>query len=411
MPDGTAAVRAFYNPSLSRPDDALIDKAAKLVNAASKVTILAGIGSRTARSEVLQLADRLGAPVVATLRAKEVYDWENPFDIGQNGLIGNPAAAAAFSDCDLLLMVGTDFPYSDWYPEDTTVIQIDIAASHIGRRTSVDLGLVGDARLTLEALLPRLEPTADRSHIEDALAHHQRWTKRQLRLAEPGFDETLVGKGRSAVDNPEHRIRPEAVAAVVNELAADDAIFTTDTGMSTVWFARFVHMREQQRLLGSFNLGSMANAMPQAIGAQLLHPNRQVIAFAGDGGFTMLLGDLLTAVAYELPVKIIVFDNHRLGMVKLEQEEAGLPEFGTTLHNPDLAEVARAMGAGGVRIEDPEDLTTKIAEAFEMPGPAVIDVLTNPDEIIIPPNAGPGQAWGFAIAKIKETIRSRGDDD
>ncbi len=359
---------------------------------------------------MLELADTLGAPIVATLRAKEIYDWDNPFDVGQNGLIGNPSAAAAFRDCDLLLMVGTDFPYRDWFPDDTTVVQIDIAGSHIGRRTAVDLGLIGDARLTLEALLPRLERVADRGHLDSTLAHHRRWSDRQRKLAEPGFDDTLIGKARTVVDNSEHKIRPEAVAAVVNELADDDAIFTTDTGMSTVWFARFVHMREHQRLLGSFNLGSMANAMPQAIGAQVLHPERQVIAFAGDGGFTMLLGDLLTAVAYDLAVKIVVFDNHRLGMVKLEQEEAGLPEFGTTLHNPDFAEVARAMGATGIRIEDPDDLHAKMTEAFRTPGPVVIDVLTNPDEIIVPPDTSPGQAWGFAIAKIKETIRSRGDD-
>ncbi len=411
VPDGTPAVKAFYNPSLSRPDDSLIERAADMVNAASKTTILAGIGSASARAEVLALADTLAAPIVATLRAKEVYDWDNPFDVGQNGLIGNPSASAAFDDCDLLVMVGTDFPYRDWYPDDTTVLQIDIAGSHIGRRTAVDLGLVGDARLTLAALLPLLDRNDDRSHLDSTVEHFQRWTARQHRLTEPGFDDTLIGKARTALDNRDHRIRPEAVAAVVSEIAADDAIFTTDTGMSTVWFSRFVSMREHQRLLGSFNLGSMANAMPQAIGAQMLHPDRQVIAFAGDGGFTMLLGDLITAVTYDLAVKIIVFDNHRLGMVKLEQEEAGLPEFGTTLANPDFAEVARAMGATGIRIEDPEDLVSKMTEAFNTPGPVVIDVLTNPDEIIVPSEASPGQAWGFAIAKIKETIRSRGDSD
>lgn len=411
VPDGTAPARSFSNTSRSRPGDDLIRQAATLIGEASKVTILAGIGSRDARDDVLQLADLLGAPIVATLRAKEIYDWDNPFDIGQNGLIGNPAAAAAFENCDLLLMVGTDFPYRDWYPDDTKAIQIDIAGSHIGRRTGVDLGLIGDAHLTAKALLPLLARVEDRSHLESCLAHHSRWAKRQARLAEPGFDDTLIGEARTVLDNREHRIRPEAVATAVDELADDDAIFTTDTGMSTVWFARFVHMREHQRLLGSFNLGSMANAMPQAIGAQLLHPDRQVIAFAGDGGFTMLLGDLLTAVTYDLAVKIIVFDNHRLGMVKLEQEEAGLPEFGTELQNPDFAAVAQAMGATGVRIEDPGDLHSKLAAALAHPGPVVIDVLTNPDEIIIPPDTSPGQAWGFAIGKIKEAIRSRGDDD
>ena len=404
-------VRTFATQhAVPAPSD-VISEAAAAIEKADKVTLLVGIGAADARAEVLELAERCQAPMVVTLKAKEVYDWDNPYNVGQNGLIGNPAASSAFEDCDLLVMVGTDFPYRDWFPDGTTTIQIDRAATHIGRRTAVDHGLVGDAGLTVASLNERLTRERDSGHLDAQRAHYERWSERQAKLAEPGFDDTVLGAGRSQLDNPTHKIRPEAVAGVINRLADDDAIFTTDTGMSTVWFSRFVHMREGQRLLGSFNLGSMANAMPQALGAQALDRSRQVIAFAGDGGFTMLLGDLITAVSYDLPFKIVVFDNHRLGMVKLEMEEAGLPEYGTQLANPDLAAVATAMGATGIRITDPDDLESEIARGFAHDGPVVFDVLTNPDEIIIPSEPTPGQAWGFAISKVKEFVRSRGDED
>lgn len=403
-------VRVAAGPPAARPDDNAIIRAAELIDAADKVTILAGIGSRTARLGVLELAGRLGAPIVATLRAKELYDWDNPFNVGQNGLIGNPAASSAFRECDLLLMIGTDFPYREWYPTGATIVQIDAVGEHIGRRAPVDHGLVGDARATVEALLPQLRERDDRSHLDAVVSEFASWRERQARLADPDFDETTVGGARAALDNRSERIRPEAVARVVGELADDDTIFTSDTGMSTVWLSRFVDLRADQRLIGSFNLGSMANAMPQAIGAQALDRDRQVIAFCGDGGFTMLLGELLTAVAHELPVKLVVFDNQRLGMVKLEQEEAAMPEFGTVLDNPDFASVAEAMGATGFRIDEPHDLRSIMARALATPGPVVVDVLTNPDEIIVPSEPSVEQGWGFAVAKIKEALRSRGDD-
>ena len=402
-------VRVFADTPRSRADDELVAAAAELIDAASKVTILAGIGARRSRGRVLRLAELLQAPIVATLKAKEIFDWDNPYDVGQNGLIGNPAASEAFRQCDLLLMVGTDFPYRAWYPDGTTVVQIDDTSAHIGRRTAVTLGLVGDAALTLDALLPRLTAKDDGAHLEQIRGAHRSWWERQQRLADPAHDRSTTGAVRAALDNPDDRIRPEAVAAAIGQLAAPDAIFTTDTGMSTVWFARFVRMRDGQRLLGSFNLGSMANALPQAIGAQALHPDREVIAFSGDGGFTMLLGDLITAVTHRLPIRVIVFDNQRLGMVKLEQEEAGMPEFGTVLDNPDFAAVATAMGATGFRIEAPDELHDVLRAAFAVDGPVVVDVLTNPDEIIIPSEPSVGQAWGFATAKVREVLRSRGD--
>jgi len=243
-----------------------------------------------------------------------------------------------------------------------------------------------------------------------AQGKYQLWTQRHLKLANPNYDATVVGRVRTLVDNPGEMIRPEALAAAVDRHASEDAIFTSDTGMSTVWLARYVTMRGKRRLLGSYNLGSMANAMPQALGASAVNRDRPVVAFCGDGGLTMLLGDLLTAVAYKLPVKLVVFNNGRLGMVKLEQEQGGLPEFGTILHDPDLAQVGRACGLHGIRVEDADGLDAAVQEAMNHPGPVLLDVVTNPDEVSVPPKTTAGQAWGFAIAKIKEGLTSRGDD-
>ncbi len=403
----SAPVPTFVDahPRTMPPVDDL-GKAAGLLNGAEKVTMLVGQGAREARDVVLQVADALAAPMVLTLKAKEGLEHDNAFEVGQSGLIGNPAAQSAFESCDVLLMVGTDFPYRDWYPEGKTVIQIDAKGQHIGRRTHVSLGLVGHAEPTLEGLLPMLECKSDRAHLEDARHEYEKWRERQLRLADPEYDHEHLGVVRKVFDNPEHAIRPEAVAAALDRHAADDAIFTSDTGMSTVWLARFVRMRGTRRLIGSFNLGSMANAMPQALGASALDRNRQVVAFCGDGGLTMLMGDLITAVTYRLPVVLVVFDNRSLGMVKLEQEQGGLPYFGTELANPDLAEVARACGLHGVRVEDPHELDGAVAAALAHGGPVLLDVVTNPDEISVPGRVSIGDAWGFAIAKVQETVRS-----
>jgi pyruvate dehydrogenase (quinone) len=405
--DSTAHInirRAVLTP---HGDD--LDRAASLINAAGSVTMLVGMGAREARSEVLALAGHLSAPMVLTLKAKEGLEHDNPYQIGQSGLIGNPATREAFEAADLLLMVGTDFPYPQWLPAGTPTVQIDLQATHIGRRTPVDVGLVGDAGPSLEALRTRLESKTDRKHLEKARSSYTSWAQRQRQLVDPAYDKTLIGKVRSHFDNTDDRIRPEALAAAVDELAADDAIFTTDTGMSTVWFSRFVTMRGTRRLIGSYNLGSMANAMPQALGAAAIDRDRQVVAFCGDGGLTMLLGDLLTAVAYNLPVKLVVFDNGRLGMVKLEQEQGGLPEFGTVLANPDLAEVARAMGLGAARVTEPDQLAAAVGQALATPGPYLLDVVTNPEEISLPPKTTPADAWGFAISKLKEGLVSTGD--
>ena len=305
-------------------------------------------------------------------------------------------------------MLGTDFPYSDWYPTGKRVIQVDHRPGHIGRRTAVELGVVGDARLVAAALLQRVAAKVDRDHLDDARSKYEAWRERQRKLADPDYDARgVLAKVRTAFDNPDERIRPEAVAVAVDRYASEDAIFTSDTGMATVWLSRFVSMRGRRRLLGSYNLGSMANAMPQALGAQALDRSSEVVAFCGDGGLTMLLGDLITAVTHELPVSLVVFNNGRLGMVKLEQEQAGLPEFGTKLGDVDIAAIARAVGLRALRVERPDELDEAIREAFAEPGPVLLDVVTNPDEVSLPPKVKPPQAWGFAIAKLTETLESR----
>ena len=407
VPHGTAEPRFTQADPPLNPDPEGLGRAAERIEAAASVAILAGQGARHARDELLALAERLAAPMVLTLKAKDGLERDNPYELGQTGMIGNPAARKALEAAELLLMVGTDFPYVDWYPEGKVVVQIDMRGEHIGRRTSVDVGVIGDAQLALAGLLERVSAKTDRSLLDDHRAEYVRWRERQLKLADPQYDEHLAGRARAVLDNPEHRIRPEALAAALDTHAADDAIFTSDTGMSTVWLSRFVTMRGARRLLGSYNLGSMANAMPHALGAQALDRKRQVIAFCGDGGLTMLLGDLLTAVAYDLPVTFVVFDNGRLGMVKLEQEQGGLPEFGTKLHNPDLAGVARAMGLTGIRVTDPGEIDGAVGEALATAGPVLLDVLTNPEEVSLPPKVTPGDAWGFAVAKLKEAVTSR----
>jgi pyruvate dehydrogenase (quinone) len=394
---------------VTRPDDADLRTAADLINGGDRATLLVGRGARDAREEVLALAERLSAPMVLTLKAKEGFEESNPYQVGQTGLIGNPAAVHALDTCDTLILLGTDFPYRDWYPTGCKVVQIDLEERNLGRRVPADVGLVGDTAATVRSLLPHLEPVSDQSHLEAARKRYEEWCAGQDRLTDPHHDRRIFGRLRSALDNRDHDVRPEALAAAVDACATDDAIFTSDTGMATVWLSRFVTMRGRRRLLGSYNLGSMANAMPQAIGAQLWDRDRQVVAFCGDGGLSMLLGDLMTIKTHRLPVKLVVFDNRRLGMVKLEQEQAGLPEFGTELDNPDFAAVASALGLNGIRVTDPSTLHEKVRQAFDTPGPVLLDVLTNPQELAVPGKPTVQQGWGFAIAKVKETLRSHAD--
>jgi pyruvate dehydrogenase (quinone) len=409
LPKGTAPPTVVVAHPPTVPDHDALSRAAALIDEADTVTLLVGIGARDARDDVLALADRLKAPMVLSLKAKQGLEQDNPFEVGQSGLIGNPASTVAFDGGDVLLMIGTDFPYRDWFPSGKTVIQIDARPEHLGRRTHVSLGLVGHAAPTTRALLGLVAEKESTAHLDKSRGVYTSWRERQRSLTDPHYDDTLIGRVREKFDNTDERIRPEALAQAVDRHAAPDAVFTTDTGMSTVWLSRFVTMSGRRALLGSFNLGSMANAMPQALGAQALDRARQVIAFCGDGGLSMLLGDLITAVSYRLPVKLIVFDNGRLGMVKLEQEQGGLPEFGTVLANPDFAAVARAIGMHAVRVEDPDELDGAVREALHHDGPMLLDVVTNPEEISVPGKVKVGEAWGFAIAKLRENLLSQGD--
>ncbi|MBS42130.1 MAG: pyruvate oxidase [Nocardioides sp.] len=406
VPDGVAVPSFVTEQPLSTPSDAALQEALRAVESGEKVTMLVGQGARESREDVLALADRLAAPMVLTLKAKEGLERDNPFEVGQSGLLGNPAATLAFETCDVLLMLGTDFPYREFYPSGKTVVQVDVDGSHLGRRHPIDVGVVGDAGVVVRHLLAQTRPRTERGPLEHARLAYEEWHKLQQHFVDPDYEKKPAGFLRRKVDNPERKIRPELLAGLVDRHAAPDAIFTTDTGMATTWLSRFVRFEGTRRLLGSFNLGSMANAMPQAIGAQALDRRRQVVAFCGDGGLTMLLGDLLTIAAHDLPVKLVVFDNGRLGMVKLEMEQVGLAEFGTVLHNPDLAELAESVGITGIRVENGHDLDDAVRRAMAHEGPVLLDVVTNPDEIAIPSKPTLEQGWGFAIAKTKEFVTS-----
>ena len=376
-------------PSI-RPCDHDLGQLIDLLNGANRVTILAGAGCAGAHDQLMQLADALKAPIVHALRGKEFVEYDNPYDVGMTGLIGFASGHRALQACDLLLMLGTDFPYSDWYPEGKTIVQVDIRAHHLGRRCGLSLGVHGDVRETIGALLPHLETKSDRRHLDEACKHYASARRR--------LDKHVKGiAGRRP-------IHPEFLTATLSDLASDEAIFTVDVGMCTVWAARYLRMTRERRLLGSFTHGSMANALPQAIGAQVRFPDRQVISLSGDGGFAMMMGDFITLVQYDLPVKVVVYNNGSLGMVKLEQNVAGLKDFGTDLKNPDFAKVAEAMGATGLRVEDPSEVRPAIERALAIDGPVLVDVLTNPSELSMPPKATLKQARGYSLYLLKEIL-------
>jgi pyruvate dehydrogenase (quinone) len=304
-----------------------------------------------------------------------------------SGLLGWGAAYKAMHECDVLVLLGTDFPYESFMPTDRRIAQVDLRAERLGRRAKLDLGLCGDVGDTIRALLPLLEAKTDRAFLDAMLEQHLGAQKKLRAYVDH------VGKRRP--------IHPEHVAATLDELAGPDAVFTVDTGMCCVWAARYLRAAVGRRIVGSFNHGSMANALPQAIGAQTAYPKRQVISLSGDGGLAMLMGELLTVAQYQLPVKIVLFDNHRLGMVQLEQEAAGLPHYGVELKNPNFAALAEAIGLKGLRVEDPAAVRPALKEALESRGPVLVDVVTEPNVLAMPPKATIQQAKGFALAMTK----------
>ncbi len=373
-------------PSI-RPGQKDLAQLADLINSARKVALFCGIGCENAHDEVVALAEKVKAPVGHTYRGKPFVDYNNPYDVGMTGMIGYGMAYEAIHECDLLLLLGTDFPYDKFLPTKTKIAQIDIRVERLGRRSKLDLGIWGDVRETLQALLPLLDAKTNREFLDDTLRKHQE------KLQKMNVYVDHVGKRL-----PMH---PEPVAAALSEVAAPNAIFTADTGMCNVWSARYIKATKDRRIIGSFNHGSMANALPQAIGAQCAYPGRQVISMSGDGGFAMLMGDLLTLTQYDLPIKVLVFNNGALGMVKLEMETGGFPDYQTDLKNPNFAKVAEAVGMMGVRIENPADLTSGLKKALQHPGPALIDVVTDPNALSIPSHADRSQAVGFALAMGK----------
>lgn len=385
-------------PPLVSPAPENLERLAGLLNGSARVTLLCGSGCEGAHDQLLALAERLKAPVVHALRGKEHVEWDNPYDVGMTGLIGFASGYYAMFDCDVLLMLGTDFPYRQFYPQGQAVriAQVDIRAEQIGRRAPIDLGVVGDVGLTLKALLPLLKGNSDRRHLDKALEHYRKTRK--------GLDELAAG-------TPGKRpIHPQQVAKAISDYASDDAVFTCDVGLPTVWAARYLAMNGKRRLLGSFWHGSMANAMAQTIGVQCAYPGRQVISLSGDGGFAMLMGDLLSLVQLRLPVKIVVFNNGALGFIELEQKATGFLDFGTTLQNPNFAAMAEAIGMRGIRLEDPGEVEAGIKAAFAHDGPVLIDAVVNRSELAMPPAVSLEMAKGFTLYMVKAVMSGRGDE-
>ena len=396
LPEGARVDVSRMAAPVLRPAEADLDALAQMLDAAKAVTLLCGSGCAGAHDEIVALADRLGAPIVHALRGKEHVEWDNPFDVGMTGLIGFSSGYQAMNDCDALLILGSDFPYRNFYPDDAKVAQVDIRPEAIGRRTPVQIGLVADVRTTAAELLPLLRPDRDRGFIEQARRHYED--------ARKGLDD--LARPRSG----DGQIHPQHLARLVSERADDDAIFTADVGTPTVWAARYLTMNGRRRLVGSFNHGSMANALPQALGAQAAFPGRQVISLSGDGGFTMLMGDVLSLRQLDLPVKVVIFNNGSLGFVAMEMKAAGYLDTGTSLDNPDFAAMAEAIGIKGIRIESPEALEAGLAEALGHPGPVIVDVVTARQELVLPPKIQAEQARGFSLFLLKAVMNGRGDE-
>ena len=383
------------NPSVCPSDDEIV-ALAKILNGSKTITILGGAGCAGAHTELIELASKLNAPIVHAMRGKEFIEYDNPFDVGMTGLLGFSSGYHAMMNCDLLLMIGTDFPYRQFFPKDATIVQIDLRGEQLGRRTRVDHGFVGDTKTTLRALLPKLEQSTDEKHLRASLEHYQK--------ARKGLDELATGE---AGKKPIH---PQYVVRVLNEIAAEDAVFSCDVGTPTAWAARYLTMNGRRRLLGSFNHGSMANALPQAIGAQVSHPGRQVVSLSGDGGLAMLMGDLLSLRQLQAPVKIVVFRNDALAFVELEMKAAGILDFATDLQNPDFARIAEAAGLRGLTAETPEQVRPMITQAFQHDGPALVDVHVSRQELSMPPTISLEQMTGFSLFMLKAVLSGRGDE-
>ncbi|GAB6841321.1 pyruvate dehydrogenase (quinone) [Methylorubrum rhodinum] len=396
-PERTLAAASTLRPRapivVPQPDD--LDQLADLLNTSKKITLLCGRGCAGAYAPLMRLAERLKSPIVHALGGKEHVEHDNPYDVGMTGLIGFSSGYAAMEACETLLMLGTDFPYRQFYPEHARIAQIDIRPENLGRRCRLELGLVGDVAATIEALLPRLAGNESRRHLDASLKHYAK--------AREGLDELATGKpGRRP-------IHPQYLTRLLSEAATEDAVFTADVGTPTVWAARYLHMTAGRRLIGSWAHGSMANALPHAIGIQAASPGRQVISLSGDGGFAMLMGDILTLTQEKLPVKVVIFNNGTLGFVELEMKAAGYLETGVSLQNPDFSAMARAIGIHARRVEDPGDLEGAIVDVLAHPGPALLDVVVNRQELAMPPKLQAEQVKGFSLYALQAVMSGRGD--
>ena len=375
------------------PSSEELTELAGLLNGSDKITLFCGIGCEGAHAEVIELANILKAPVAYTFRGKMEVEYDNPYKVGMTGLLGVPSGYISMHEAEVLVMLGTDFPYSAFLPQKNKIVQIDINAERLGRRAKVTQGLCGDVKLTLQALLPLLVKKTDDSFLHRQLKIYEKVCK--------ALSEYVLDKGS------EGKIHPEYVMSEISQWATQDAIFTVDTGMTCVWAARYLAATAGRSMLGSFNHGSMANAMPQAIGAALAYPGRQVVALCGDGGISMLLGDLATIVQYHLPIKLIVFNNRSLGMVKLEMEVAGLPDWQTTMLNPDFARVALSMGMAGYNVINPDDVFPTLQKVFNADGPALVNIMTDPNALAMPPKIEFSQMLGFAQTMYKLMMEGR----
>ncbi len=397
------AMKNYFSKAIMRPADSELQALANLVNAHDKVTIFCGIGAEDAHDEVVKLASVLQAPVGYSYRGKMSIQYNNPYEVGMTGLLGLPTAFRAMHEAKLVILLGTDFPYTPFMPTDNLIVQIDTRAERLGRRAKLEMGLQGNVKDTLNSLLPLLNKKENDSFLLEQLKGYNK--------VKEHMHSYVDDKGKDGA------IHPEYVGYLIDKMAADDAIFTVDTGMCCVWSARYIQATGKRVMIGSFNHGSMANAMPQAIGAALACPSRQVVAMCGDGGISMLLGDLATIKQYNLPIKIIVFDNHALGMVKLEMEVAGLQDSETDMVNPDFALVATAMGFKGITVSSPDALTQSLEDAFEHDGPALVSILTDPNALAMPPKVELKMVKGMALSmtklmltgkwnEVKETVSS-----
>ena len=376
-----------------RPSSDDIKRLAALLNEGSRITIFCGAGCAGAHDEVVALAQRLKAPIVHAFRGKEYMEYDNPYDVGMTGLVGFTSGYAAMKNCDTLLLLGTDFPYRAFYPESARIAQIDLRPEALGNRCSLELGLLGSVRDTVEALLPELNEKLDTAHLDDSLADYARARHNLDNLTESGPHDMVI--------------HPQYVMRIASELAADDAIFSCDVGSPIVWTARYLKVNGKRRIIGSFNHGSMANAMLHAIGAQSAFPDRQVVSLSGDGGFTMMMGDFITLTQIGLKVKVIVFNNGSLGFIEMEMKASGFLDTGCDLKNPNFAAMAQAMGVKGIRVEKPQDLKAALTEAFAHDGPVLVDVVSARQELAMPPKTTAEQAYHFGMFTMKAVLDGR----